>query len=69
MELTHKKFEIFPYSDGVYKVLVKDKNLARRVNDVLNYYEDYKFKDGEEPLFTFYEKDKVKVLAALRVKS
>jgi hypothetical protein len=67
MELKTKAYDLYEYGSGYYRVVVFDKNLARRVNNLLGEYEDYKFQDGDEPVFKFSENQLANVLKALKV--
>lgn len=67
MTLQTPKFDMFPFR-GKFKVYVTDKTLAKRLNKVLNTYNDVTFRDGDEAVFTFTSSDLKEVLKALKIK-
>lgn len=67
MTLKTSKFDMFPFKDR-FKVYVTDKNTAKRLNKLLNVYKDYTFRDGDECVFYFTQKEMNEVLKALKVK-
>jgi len=69
MELKNSKFDLYQYSPDIYRVVVFDQLLARRVNKVLKQYVDYSFQEGEEPIFKFNQSEMSSVLRALKVDS
>lgn len=70
MELKTKDFEIVEIGDkGEHKVFCYNKNLCRRLNQILNHYPDYTFKEGDEAIFRFPANKMVSVKLALKIKN
>lgn len=70
MELKTKDFEIVPVGNsGEHKVFCYNKNLCRRLNQILNTYPDYTFKEGDEAVFRVPANKLVSAKLALKIKN
>jgi hypothetical protein len=58
--VTNAKFTLYKVSEGLYGVSSTDSKLSQELNRATGYrrYEKHtRFKEGDEPLFHFFEKD------------